>query len=64
MSSPSGSRYEYLRHTDSNRDNLHQSAKLLHQLIGLIVETMRFLGPEKCALPIIDGRLDDGTIEI
>lgn len=39
--------------------NLHQSAKLLHQLIGSIVETMRFLGPEKCALPIIDGRSDD-----
>jgi alpha-1,3-mannosyltransferase len=25
---------------------------------------MRFLDPEKCALPIIDGRSDDGTIEI
>jgi alpha-1,3-mannosyltransferase len=66
-----GSRYEYLRHTDSNRDlkyffalDLHQCAKLLPRLIGSIVEIIRFLGPEKCGLSVIEGRSDDGTFEI
>ena len=69
--SPSDGRYEYLRHTDSNRDlkyfyvlDLHQSAKLLPRLVGYIVETMRFLGPERCALSLTKGRSDDGTFEI
>jgi alpha-1,3-mannosyltransferase len=60
---PSGSLYEHLRHTDSNRDlkyffalNLHQSAKLLQRFIGSIVETILFLGPENCALSIVDSR--------
>jgi alpha-1,3-mannosyltransferase len=68
---PSSSRYEYLRHMDSNRDlkyffalNLHQSAKLLPRLVGSIVETIRFLGLQGCALSIVDSRSDDGTFEI
>jgi alpha-1,3-mannosyltransferase len=66
-----GSRYEYLRQTDSNKGlkyffalALHQCAKLLPLLIGSIIETMRFLRPKNCALSIIEGRSDDGTFEI
>jgi hypothetical protein len=33
--------------------NLHQSAKLLHQLIGSIVETMRFLGPKSVPFQLL-----------
>ncbi|CAI7668209.1 unnamed protein product [Penicillium manginii] len=29
-----------------------------------IVETIRFLGPESCAISVIEGRSSDGTYEI
>jgi len=65
---PSGTRYEYLRHMDLNRDlkyffalDLHRRAKILPRIIGSIVETIRFLGPEKCAFSIVKGSWDDGT---
>jgi len=65
---PNATRYEYLRRTNSNRDlkyffalDLHRRAKILLQLIGSIVETIRFLGPEKCALSIVKASWDDGT---
>ena len=44
--------------------NLHQHASLLPSLFGAIVESMRFLGPQNCALSVIEGRSDDGTFEI
>jgi alpha-1,3-mannosyltransferase len=44
--------------------NLHQSASILPQLLGSILETMRFLGPENCTLSIVEGYSDDGTFEI
>lgn len=44
--------------------NLHQRASLLPSLFGAIVETLRFLGPQNCALSVIEGRSDDGTFEI
>ena len=44
--------------------DLHQCARLLPRLIGSILESIRFLGPENCALSIIEGRSDDGTCEI
>jgi len=44
--------------------NLHQCVGLLPRLIGSIVETMRFLGPQNCVLSIIEGRSDDGTYEV
>jgi alpha-1,3-mannosyltransferase len=32
--------------------------------MGSIVEAVRFLGPENCALSIVEGHSDDGTLEI
>ncbi|MCJ1281305.1 hypothetical protein MMC26_000623 [Xylographa opegraphella] len=70
---PSGSRYEYLRVKASRSESqlkyffaldLHQCAHILPRLIGSIVETMRFLGPQYCVLSIVEGRSDDGTFEI
>ena len=44
--------------------NIHQRASLLPSLFGAIVEAMRFLGPQSCALSVVEGRSDDGTYEI
>ncbi|KAL8790821.1 MAG: hypothetical protein Q9213_000445 [Squamulea squamosa] len=44
--------------------DLHQCAKLLPRLLGSIVEAIEFLGPQSCALSIVEGRSDDGTFEI
>ena len=44
--------------------NLHQHASILPRLFGSIVESMHFLGPQNCALSVIEGRSDDGTFEI
>ncbi|KAF2710086.1 glycosyltransferase family 69 protein [Pleomassaria siparia CBS 279.74] len=44
--------------------DLHQCADLLPRLIGSIVETTRFLGPENCVLSTVEGRSDDGTFEV
>jgi alpha-1,3-mannosyltransferase len=44
--------------------DLHQSVHLLPRLLGSIVETMTFLGPEDCVLSIVEGRSDDGTFEV
>ncbi|KAJ0116156.1 hypothetical protein J7T55_005102 [Diaporthe amygdali] len=44
--------------------DLTQVVDLLPRLIGSIVETIRFLGPENCALSIVEGNSDDGTAEV
>lgn len=44
--------------------DLYQCAHLLPRLIGSIIDAMRFLGPENCALSIVEGRSVDGTFEI
>lgn len=44
--------------------DLYQCASLLPRLMGSIVESIRFLGPQDCALSIVEGRSDDGTFEI
>ena len=44
--------------------NLRQNLALLPRLIGSIVETIRFLGPERCALSIVEGNSVDGTEEV
>ena len=44
--------------------DLHQCVDLLPRLIGSIVETMYFLGPQNCVLSIVEGRSDDGTFDI
>ena len=72
---PTPKRYGYLQvnHTDSKADgqikyffalNLRQCIGILPRLMGSIVETVRFLGPENCALSIVEGNSDDGTLEI
>ncbi|KAL8759845.1 MAG: hypothetical protein Q9199_000492 [Rusavskia elegans] len=75
---PSGDRYEHLRLEDYNSNaqdlketlkfffaiDLHQCADLLPRLLGSILETIEFLGPQHCALSIVEGRSDDGTFEI
>jgi alpha-1,3-mannosyltransferase len=44
--------------------NLHQSAHILPQLFGAIVEAVTVLGPELCAISVVEGRSTDGTFEI
>ncbi|CAL3965779.1 unnamed protein product [Diplocarpon coronariae] len=44
--------------------DLRQCASLLPRLLGSIIETMSFLGPERCSLSIVEGNSEDGTFEI
>jgi alpha-1,3-mannosyltransferase len=44
--------------------DLFECARLLPTLMGSIVETMRFLGPQNCALSVVEGRSRDSTREI
>src|SRR5450755_405579 len=69
-------RYDYLRNNytkpaESNGRlkyffalDLHQCVGLLPRLLGSIVETIRFLGPDNCALSVVEGRSEDGTFEV
>lgn len=76
---PDHGRYDYLKTMHRSADapqtppsykpyffalNLHESIKVLPRLLGTIVETIRILGPENCALSIVEGRSDDGTFEV
>ncbi|KAK3683401.1 cryptococcal mannosyltransferase 1-domain-containing protein [Podospora appendiculata] len=68
------SRYDYLKRDDGESDSsriqylialdLRECLSLLPRLIGSVVETIRFLGPERCALSIIEGNSPDGTGEV
>lgn len=44
--------------------DLTQCVELLPRLIGSIIEAIRFLGPENCALSIVEGNSDDGTPKV
>ncbi|KAI9163794.1 Alpha-1,3-mannosyltransferase CMT1 [Paramyrothecium foliicola] len=44
--------------------DLRQCIGLLPRLLGSIVEAMRFLGPARCALSIVEGNSPDGTGDI
>lgn len=44
--------------------DLTQCVDLLPRLLGSVVETVRFLGPENCAISIVEGNSDDGTPEV
>ncbi|PWY96003.1 hypothetical protein BO94DRAFT_455488 [Aspergillus sclerotioniger CBS 115572] len=44
--------------------NLHQVIHIILPLMGSILEAIRYLGPEHCALSIVEGRSTDGTYEI
>jgi alpha-1,3-mannosyltransferase len=73
---PTPKRYDYLQVDRRNAKtadgqikyffalNLRQCISILPRLMGSIVETVRFLGPENCALSIVEGNSDDGTFEI
>ncbi|TVY83528.1 Alpha-1,3-mannosyltransferase CMT1 [Lachnellula suecica] len=73
---PEHGAYDYLRsQSRNNMDsvrrrkyffalNLHSSVGILPRLLGSVIEAMRFLGPSQCALSIVEGRSDDGTIDV
>ncbi|KFY34940.1 hypothetical protein V494_06341 [Pseudogymnoascus sp. VKM F-4513 (FW-928)] len=73
---PQGTRYDYLKAKNEPLTfravrpkyffalDLYQCADLLPTLLGSVMEVMRFLGPENCALSIVEGRSTDGTFEI
>ena len=73
---PIGNRYDYLQMNSASKAgsspslkyffalDLHQSIKLLPRLLGSIVEVVKFLGPQYCAISIVEGRSTDGTYEI
>ncbi|KAJ5622589.1 hypothetical protein N7528_005821 [Penicillium herquei] len=74
VSCPSGmgSRYDKLK---GDRDgsgkaryffalNLLDAADALPRLMSTIIETIKYLGPERCAISIVDGGSQDGTWEI
>lgn len=44
--------------------DLRQVVDLLPRLLGSTVEAMRFLGPQNCAISIVEGNSDDGTWEV
>ncbi|KAG5824055.1 hypothetical protein H9Q74_005854 [Fusarium xylarioides] len=44
--------------------NLRNCIGLLPRLIGSIVEAVRYLGPHRCALSIVEGNSPDGTSDI
>lgn len=66
-----GSRYSQLRTAGGSEQvryffalDLYQSAEVISRLMSSIVEAMRFLGPEHCAISVTEGRSEDGTYEI
>ncbi|KAK8138330.1 alpha-1-3-mannosyltransferase CMT1 [Apiospora sp. TS-2023a] len=69
---PDPTRYKYLKGRITRRPkvqyhfalNLRQCLKMLPQLLGSVVEAMRFLDPEQCALSIVEGNSEDGTPEV
>ncbi|KAM0816881.1 hypothetical protein AB5N19_02683 [Seiridium cardinale] len=71
---PHPTRYEYLKTLKDSSEStnlryffaldLRQSFKILPRLLGSIVETAKFLGPSACALSIVEGHSNDGTLDI
>ncbi|EEY20744.1 alpha-1,3-mannosyltransferase CMT1 [Verticillium alfalfae VaMs.102] len=66
-------RYDIVRNMSEANDNhvdyyfaldLRNCRDLLPRLLGSIVEVMRFLGPDRCALSIVEGHSPDGTADI
>ncbi|QPC60138.1 hypothetical protein HYE67_002369 [Fusarium culmorum] len=44
--------------------NLRNVVNLLPRLMGSIVEAIKYLGPERCALSIVEGNSPDGTADV
>lgn len=72
---PSPSRYDGLKSSSSAQPDspeiqyffaidLRDTLPLLPRLLGSVVETIRFLGPSRCALSIIEGNSNDGTFDV
>ncbi|KFY09676.1 hypothetical protein V492_05391 [Pseudogymnoascus sp. VKM F-4246] len=73
---PNTKRYDYLRVDHGGAEaasgeikyffalNLRQAIGVIPRLLGSVLETVRFLGPENCALSIVEGHSDDGTAEV
>ncbi|RFN44452.1 hypothetical protein FIE12Z_11311 [Fusarium flagelliforme] len=71
-------RYQELKKTHATREsdddeepidfyfalNLRDVVNLLPRLMGSIVETIKYLGPERCALSIVEGNSPDGTADV
>lgn len=64
-------RYEHLQVPQEERRrtyyfalDLRQVVDLLPRLLGSVVEAMRYLGPQNCALAVVEGNSDDGTWEV
>ncbi|KAH8900103.1 hypothetical protein GQ53DRAFT_208743 [Thozetella sp. PMI_491] len=64
---PDLSRYQYLKPAKSSQTrymfalNLRNNTAVLPRLLGTVVEAIRFLGPQACALSIVEGNSEDGT---
>ncbi|KAI4138349.1 MAG: hypothetical protein L6R39_006830 [Caloplaca ligustica] len=50
------SRYQYLKNRECE--------DILPRSLGSVLQTISFLGPENCALSIVEGRSSDGTYEV
>ncbi|AEO70631.1 glycosyltransferase family 69 protein [Thermothielavioides terrestris NRRL 8126] len=72
---PNAARYAHLQATTGSGPspslpryffalNLRNCLSLLPQLLGSILEAIRFLGPAHCALSIVEGNSPDGTAEV
>ncbi|KUI68616.1 Alpha-1,3-mannosyltransferase CMT1 [Cytospora mali] len=64
-------RYDYLKVPDGERRlmyffalDLREVVDLLPRLLGSVVESMRFLGPQNSVLSVVEGNSDDGTREV
>ncbi|RYP78189.1 hypothetical protein DL771_000666 [Monosporascus sp. 5C6A] len=63
-------RYEHLRGGDGPNLkyffalDLRQNIEVLSRLLASIVEVVKFLGPTECALSVVEGNSDDGTLEV
>lgn len=44
--------------------NLRKCVDLLPRLLGSVLEAIAFLGPQHCAVSIVEGNSDDGTLEV
>lgn len=65
-------RYDSYHHGNENRKEIkysfaldtYQSVEVIPRLMSSIVQTMRYLGPDYCALSVVQGNSDDGTYDI
>jgi alpha-1,3-mannosyltransferase len=73
MSCPAinATRYEHLKASRWERKhkyffalNLRQCVDLLPRLLGSVLEAINFLGPAHCAVSIVEGNSDDGTLQV